>query len=171
MSSPVATVRDHTTLPAPQRAPLRVSQPDEPLEKEAEEVAGRVMRMPSGEVGLMQRCPGGCPDEEMLRRQVDDEGEEDVLAQRIPKNWKDTAAPPEVTSAIQARRGGGSPLPLSTRRFFEAPFGADLSKVRVHHESAAARLAASVHARAFTVGHDLFFGPGSGPRERSGAID
>jgi outer membrane protein OmpA-like peptidoglycan-associated protein len=45
-------------------------------------------------------------------------------------------------------------------RFFEPRFGVDLSGVRVHHDGGAARLAASVNARAFTVGRDVFFGEG-----------
>jgi hypothetical protein len=45
-------------------------------------------------------------------------------------------------------------------RFFEPRFGVDLSGVRVHHDGGAARLAASVNARAFTVGRDVFFGAG-----------
>jgi hypothetical protein len=45
-------------------------------------------------------------------------------------------------------------------RFFEPRLGVDLSGVRVHHDGGAARLAASVNARAFTVGRDVFFGAG-----------
>jgi Domain of unknown function (DUF4157) len=51
-------------------------------------------------------------------------------------------------------------LPPGSLRFFERRLGVDLSGVRVHHDGGAARLAASVNARAFTVGRDVFFGAG-----------
>lgn len=71
--------------PLVQRAPLRIGAVDDPLEKEAEAVAERVMRMPSPEAALIQRCPGGCADEEVIRRQVD-EDEEELLTQRPPED-------------------------------------------------------------------------------------
>ena len=76
---------------------------------------------------------------------------------------------PDVGAQIGALRGGGRPLPESTRTFFEARFGHDFSKVRVHADSRAAEAARSVNARAFTVGPDVVFAPGQyAPRADSG---
>ena len=154
---------------------------NDPSEVEAEALAERMMRMPDPSPGLVQRCPGGCPDEEVVRRQP--LGEEEDERQRQPVDDEDeqlqlSGAGPgplgvdSVTAvAIGARQGGGSPLPGSSRRFFEPWFGADLSGVRVHRDGPAASLAASVSARAFTVGRDVFFGsgewaPGTGRGDR-----
>ena len=60
--------------------------------------------------------------------------------------------------ASSACAGTGSPLPASERAFFEPPFGADLSQVRVHTDSRAAQLSQAVSAKAFTVGQDVAFG-------------
>ncbi len=135
------------------RSPLRVGAVDDPLEVEAERVADRVMRMPSSEL-VVRRCPGGCPDEEVLRRQPVDEEEDELL--RTPAD----GGAPGVVPGEAVRSGGGGGLPPGSLRFFEPRLGVDLSGVRVHHDGGAARLASSVNARAFTVGRDVFFGAG-----------
>jgi hypothetical protein len=56
--------------------------------------------------------------------------------------------------------GGGQPLEPATRQAMEERLGADLSSVRVHTGPQAAAAAASVQARAYTVGDDVVFGEG-----------
>ena len=62
------------------------------------------------------------------------------------------------------RAGGGSAhvgaMPGPERRFFEGRFGHEFSQIRIHADDDAARTAAAVGARAFTVGQDLYFGAG-----------
>lgn len=62
-----------------------------------------------------------------------------------------------VTRAIGERRGGGASLPNGIRQDMEGAFGKDFSDVRVHNDAHAHELSRSVHARAFTVGNDIFF--------------
>ena len=150
VSSVLAEPASHSTM---LRSPLRVGAVDDPLEVEAERVADRVMRMPSSEL-VVRRCPGGCPDEEVLRRQPVDEEEDELL--RTPAD----GGAPGVVPGEAVRSGGGGGLPPGSLRFFEPRLGVDLSGVRVHHDGGAARLASSVNARAFTVGRDVFFGAG-----------
>ena len=57
-------------------------------------------------------------------------------------------------------RGGGRPLPISERAFFETRFGTDFGNVRVHTSPQAATSAQAVNARAFTLGRDIVFGAG-----------
>ncbi|MEH6378261.1 DUF4157 domain-containing protein [Streptomyces sp. KLMMK] len=45
-----------------------------------------------------------------------------------------------------------------TRRTMSARFSYDFSRVRTHSDDRAARLAEGLHARAYTVGHDVVFG-------------
>ncbi|HEX6320913.1 MAG TPA: DUF4157 domain-containing protein [Burkholderiales bacterium] len=52
----------------------------------------------------------------------------------------------------------GAPLPPDVRRFMEPRLGAHLSVVRVHTGERAAQLSRQLNARAFTVGHEMFFG-------------
>ncbi|HEY7066788.1 MAG TPA: DUF4157 domain-containing protein [Chloroflexota bacterium] len=61
---------------------------------------------------------------------------------------------------VQARLGPGRGLDGSVQSRMELAFGLDFSAVRVHTDAGAGRLADSLHARAFTVGHDVAFAPG-----------
>ncbi|MDJ0752127.1 MAG: DUF4157 domain-containing protein [Ardenticatenaceae bacterium] len=54
----------------------------------------------------------------------------------------------------------GKPLDEETRAFFEPRFGFDFGQIRIHADSRAGQLAKNFQARAFTLGSDVFFGPG-----------
>jgi len=56
--------------------------------------------------------------------------------------------------------GDGSPLAAPDRSVMEARLGHDLSRVRIHSGPRAAAFADLVHARAATVGNDVFFAAG-----------
>jgi hypothetical protein len=58
-------------------------------------------------------------------------------------------------------RGAGRPLPAGVRADAEAAFGADFSRVRIHTDDKAAESAASVSARAYTLGNEIVLGAGS----------
>jgi hypothetical protein len=62
--------------------------------------------------------------------------------------------------AVQAELGAGSPLDSNVRSRMESFFGHDFSRVRVQAGPAAAGLAASLSARAFTLGSDIAFAAG-----------
>ena len=61
---------------------------------------------------------------------------------------------------VQARRGGGQPLPEDVRGQLELGLNHDLSAVRVHTDDEAGRIAISLHAVAFTSGKDIYFQAG-----------
>jgi Domain of unknown function (DUF4157)/DNA/RNA non-specific endonuclease len=61
-------------------------------------------------------------------------------------------------ATIEKLRGGGQPLDPNTRTFMEERFGQDLGKVRLHTDESAAASAATVDAKAYTVGCDVVFG-------------
>lgn len=67
---------------------------------------------------------------------------------------------PAVDESLR-RTGQGAPLAESLRREMEITLGADFRHVRIHTDSLAAEAASAVHARAFTVGQDIFFAQGS----------
>jgi len=66
----------------------------------------------------------------------------------------------ESAAARQAMESPGSPLEAETRAIMQPRFGHDFSRVRVHADPLAAESAKSVNAEAYTVGHDVVFGPG-----------
>ncbi|MFL6201388.1 MAG: DUF4157 domain-containing protein [Thermoanaerobaculia bacterium] len=137
-----APVRHILHSPRPQ-AKLTVGAPDDAFEREADQVADQVMRMP--EPGVQRMC-ADC--------------EEELQAKEEPGQT------PEVPNGFEPRfaalQSGGRPLPAADRAFFEPRFGRDFSGVRLHSGPAAGELARSVHARAFTLGDSIVLGSGEG---------
>ena len=70
------------------------------------------------------------------------------------------AADDAIAGAIEAERGGGQALDEDAAERFGQDFGADLSGVRVHEDSASDVLNKAVQAEAFTTGADIFFREG-----------
>jgi hypothetical protein len=158
-----------TLLPTRARvqASLRVGAIDDPLERQADEVADRVMRMPDPGLAVLRRCPGGCPPsgchefDPRLQRRVP-EGGQDVPAAA----GSTRAAPPAVRETL---RSIGRPMDGQTRRAMEARFGHRFDDVRIHADASAARSTQLVNARAFTVGAHIAFAAGAyAPRGTAG---
>ncbi|GGR98641.1 hypothetical protein GCM10008960_26640 [Deinococcus sedimenti] len=81
----------------------------------------------------------------------------------------DAEATQPVLRRIQARRGAGSPLPEAIQRHLEQGLNHDLSRVRIHDDAEADKLAKGVNALAFTTGTDIFFQSGRfDPNTRGG---
>ena len=158
------------------QASLKIGQPNDKYEQEADRVADEVMRMPEPQV---QRQTEEEEEEEMIQpKPIDDqitplvqrqiEPEEEELLQA-----KSEGQTSQVTSSLESRinalQGGGQPLSKETRNFFEPRFGQDFSGLRVHNDSNAHQLARSINARAFTRGNDVVFGGGEySPNSSSG---
>jgi len=159
---------------------LTVNKPGDRYEKEADQVAEQVMRMPAPEQvsegsgqtegahiqylhtdrQKIHRQPEKEDEDEELRRQpmAEEEDEENLQAKEA------SSQTPTITPALQMRinslRSGGQPLPRSIRSFMEPRFGHDFSQVRIHTDAQAAETALAVHARVYTVGRDIIFGAG-----------
>ncbi|HVZ52510.1 MAG TPA: DUF4157 domain-containing protein [Pseudolabrys sp.] len=116
---------------------LAINEPGDAYEQEADRVAEQVMRMPAAT--LQTTVDPVAP----LRRMSD-------------------SAPPDGAPSIvgDVLGSSGAPLDAGTRAFMEPRFGRDFGDVRVHTGPKADEAAASVHARAFTVGRDLVFAAG-----------
>lgn len=127
---------------------LSVSQPDDPYEQEADQIADQVMRVPKPQLQRACACGGTCP---ACR------GEKQIQAKRVGSSDLTENASPAVHATLGA---SGQPLDAATRGFFEPRFGRDLSVVRVHDDLRADAAARSVQARAFTFGPDVVFAHG-----------
>jgi outer membrane protein OmpA-like peptidoglycan-associated protein len=152
---------------------LKISEPHDPAEVEADRMAAEVMRMPAGDTSGLAHPPVTSRTHfgsDEIHRQCDackeEESEEPVM--RKEANLAADAQPPEPPPASSDKppsingviAAGGTPLDRETRRFFEPRFGIDLGHVRVHTGGDAAGSARSVRARAYTVGHDVVFAAG-----------
>lgn len=122
---------------------LKISQPDDEYEREADRVAGAVMRMPEPKDEEQEKCPVS--------------GYMPVLQRRATGSETLDEAPPIVHEVL---RSPGRPLDLETIAFMEPRFGHDFSRVRVHTDTQAARSAKVLKAQAYAVGQDIVFGAG-----------
>src|SRR5262245_30868142 len=124
------------------QAKLSVGAVDDPLEREADATARRVVQA--------------------LRSAVAPHG---PVADRVHRTAQVGAEGGDVDPAIErqlsAARGLGTPMDPAVRRNMEQAFDTDFSGVRVHTGPTADTLARNLTAEAFTRGSDIFFRSGS----------
>ena len=128
---------------------LAVSKPGDPLEKEAERTADKVMRMPASEVQRAAATPA------TTSPPIQRAAAQDRQLQRFGEGTPAAAA--DAQSEIQRATTGGQALPSELRGFMEPRLGADLGDVRVHADQSAASLSNHLSARAFTYRNHVFF--------------
>lgn len=139
------------------QAKVKVNQPGDKYEQEADRVAEQVMRMPEPSVQRQCSCGKGsasCECEECKKKKVPASG---FLQREATSAMGGFTAPPCVNEVLSSP---GSPLPESTRTFMESRFGHDFSHVRVHTGVRAAESAAAVQAKAYTASNHVVFGAG-----------
>lgn len=73
---------------------------------------------------------------------------------------EERTVPEPLQGQISQSLGHGQALPAPTQRAFGAVLGHDLGAVRVHAGPEAHGLTRELRARAFTLGRDIYFGPG-----------
>ena len=79
------------------------------------------------------------------------------------------ALPSQFGSQLASLQGQGSRLYGNLKSQMESGFGRDFSDVRIHTDGAAAEMADSISAQAFTYGNDIFFNRGQfNPRTSEG---
>jgi len=161
---------------------LAVSQPEDPQEKEADQMADRVMTMPDTQVSSapaekeeeIQRQEEEEPVQrtasEEIRKPDDREKDEHVSRKIIPGDGRVLVArsgrsPPgpaksSFEHSLSSARGTGSPLPGETRSFMESRFNADFSGVRIHTGELSVQMNREINSQAFTYGNDIFFNSG-----------
>ena len=138
---------------------LKVSQPNDSAEIEADQIADQVMRMP---LGVREGKPianiGGSPSTIHRKCAGCEDEERPIHRKPLPSGGGiSTQSPAHVQHAIGS---GGRPLDRDTRTFFEPRFGYDLSSVRVHTDSMVGQSARAIDARAYTLGSNIVFGNG-----------
>jgi Domain of unknown function (DUF4157) len=134
---------------------LSIGAVDDPLENEADAMAGKVMRMP--EQPFVQRKCARCDEEEQVQRRP-------LAASVTPfiqaKGAEGGTAGDILTQQINATRGSGSSMDRPTQSFMESRFGTDFSNVKIHTGDYAVQMSRELNAQAFTVGSDIYFSSG-----------
>jgi len=137
---------------------MKISQPTDAAEIEADQIADRVMRMPAGDVRSATSPSNGGNTIYRKCDACDDDDAKTVQRKALPSTDGPTAnSPGHVQNAISS---GGQPLDAETRSFFEPRIGYDLSSVRVHTDGHAHESADAIKAKAYTLGDHIVFGRG-----------
>jgi len=161
---------------------LTIGASNDKYEQEADRVADQVMRMPEPAIQRSAGCSscGELDEEQIQTKPIGDQITPLVQRQEEPEEEEEPAqlkvlsgrSPPvggSLHNQIKSLKGGGQPLPESSRTFFESRFGRGFNDVRVHTDAKAAKQAKSVSAQAFTTGKDIVFGDGQySPQTRQG---
>lgn len=148
---------DFTPTPIRLQTKLTVNTPGDKYEQEADRVAEQVMRMPEPQLQRQCACGnstthGECP--ECKKKKQDASGR----LQRVSNSPVGGMAAPPIVNDVLA--SPGQPLDTTSRTFFEPRFVRDFSQVRVHSDDKAMASAASVQARAYTLGSNIVFNRG-----------
>jgi hypothetical protein len=116
---------------------LRVNEPGDVYEQEADRIADQVMAAPA------HSTVSGVPPR--------------IQRFSAQSNGRMDAAPASVDQALASP---GRPLEPALRQDMEPRFGHDFSRVRVHSGAAAEQSAQGVNAKAYTMGRNIVFGTG-----------
>jgi hypothetical protein len=131
-------------------AGLRIGEPDDSFEREADRAADEVMA-------------GGGPRRDWSLSGISIGGH---FQRRTAVPIETNVAPPIVHDVLNSR---GQPLDNATRNFFEPRFGHDFGRVRVHTGADAASSSRAIGARAYAIGERIIFGAGQyRPESRNG---
>ncbi len=130
---------------------LKISEPNDPYEQEADRVADEVMRMPEPTIQRQME------PEENVEEMVQTKAITNSITplQRSSNEPNQSTEVPDIVHDVL--RSPGQPLDLATRSFMEPRFGHDFSQVRVHTGGDADRSAQDVNAHAYNVGRDIVF--------------
>jgi hypothetical protein len=149
---------------------LKVSQPGDAYEQEADRVAERVTTMmmipphSDSAASLVAEREGEVYNECSFCKmeRVEKDRQDTIERSRKPSLMPNLKVKGEVTNTKIASVGssGGSPLDAYTREYMESRFGYDFSKVKIHTGEIASRSSNALNALAYTVGNDIVFGEG-----------
>jgi uncharacterized protein DUF4157 len=146
------------------QAKLQVSQPGDVYEQEADQAAKHVVTMPTPQAQPSVERQA-MPKEEKDKQAVQMKTLAGAVVQREANSGENVDVDEDIDQQIGQSIGKGSPLPEHVRTFMEPRFGTDFSGVRVHTGHEAIQMNESLSAQAFTVGQDIYYGPGKSPSD------
>jgi hypothetical protein len=159
----------HSFIPPVIQAKLTVGKPNDKYEKEADHVADKVVRMPTGNQSqTVQRKCNKCNEDKLqmkplaaslspiIQKQEIKQEEEMLQMKGNESNSPSTT----LESSLQKSKGGGQSMDASTQNSMGNSIGADFSKVKIHTNENAVQMNRSLSAKAFTNGNDIYFNSG-----------
>ena len=150
---------------------LKIGQPGDKYEQEADRVADQVMRMSNADT--MQMQPIEEEEEELMQPKIqmqpmeeEEELQPMIQMQSIAKeelvqpksNEGRRFATSEINRQISSSKGSGKSLSSETNQIMSKAFNMDLGNVKIHTGTNAEQMNNDLNAKAFTHGSDIYFG-------------
>jgi len=157
-------------VPSVIQAKLKVSQPSDEYEQEADMVAEKVMSISSSQVSNLQIKDSDDENYKIDRKykSCEDDGDgnkENLKEIHIKRKGTNTNSSNTLDISDSTANNiknivkqQGSPLDTSTREFMEQRFGYDFSNIKIHNDNNATKSAKSINALAYTIGNNVIFG-------------
>ncbi len=138
---------------------LRVNEPGDKYEQEADAMAEKVMRMTNRDAPKLSGTTTSVIGKSIQRKcaKCEEEEKRKLMRKESPGGFASTSVMPSVSSMILSSVGKGQAMDTPRKTLMERAFNKDFSNVRVHTGGAAAEMSDAIQARAFTFGHDIFF--------------
>jgi hypothetical protein len=161
---------------APSR--LRIGEPNDSFEREADRVADEVMAGGSAKrdwslsrmsISAPLQRDSACGEAEAANApgECEQRQENEALQLESEDPTQASQVPPIVKKALSSP---GRPLDPAIRNFFEASFGHDFRRVRVHTDADAAASSRAIGARAYATGEQIIFGASQYRPESRGGL-
>ena len=148
------------------QAKLKVSQPTDPYEQEADRVVEKVMSMTTRsktDSSLLittdheNKVDRKCSSCEEKRKRLQEDEKELKINRRARVDTKNAHISNEFSIDTNSLHGRGIPLDNSTKEFMESRFGYDFGNVRIHIDENSTKSAEMLDAHAFTMGPHIVF--------------
>ena len=151
LSALSGTDDNNDTAGSPIQFKLKIGQPGDIYEREADAMADRVINTNTSETKLQTKL-------EQSKIQIAPFKPTIQTKSTLPKVASDnTTCSDQIATQLDVSKGKGSPLDEATRSRMEPTFGADFSNVRIHTDRKATQLSQDLGAQAFTHGSDIYF--------------
>lgn len=143
---------------------LKIGQPNDSYEQEADRVADQVMRMPATEIPSIRRKCEACEEEELQMKPLSQTIT--PIIQKKGGNLKmksygyESNSISGLESSLQLSKGSGEYMNASTQQQMSHGIGADFSNVKIHTGGNAIKMNKQLNAKAFTNGSDVYFNQG-----------
>lgn len=121
---------------------LTVGKSNDKYEKQADAVAGSIIRMPQNNFAHQKTSP------ETITPFIQAKSETAVTVSN------------SVSNKISSSQGSGSSIDSNTQSFMSSRFGNDFSDVKIHTDNEAIQMNRELNAKAFTTGNNIYFNEG-----------
>jgi hypothetical protein len=144
------------------QAKLTIGQPGDMYEREADEMASKVMSMSAvaqPEMGTPEQTHSQVRSKPLAAKITPL-----VQHKAMPQSDRSLQGAGEFESRLRRSKSGGSPLPDKVQAFMGAGYGGDVSHLRAHTGSEAVQMNEQIGALAFTHENHIYYGAGKSPR-------